>query len=105
MKSSSLPRRSTMNSKSWGKAVAGALALLSLVASGAFSGSEENTVASASSSSGTVNLDALSAEQKRDLLRRKQQFEQLSGDEQNKLRELHHSLSAEPDAPQLTAVM
>jgi hypothetical protein len=63
------------------------------------------TSSSASAASDNVDLDSLSAEQKRDLLRRKQQFDQLTTDEQTKLRQFHSSLTAEPDAVQLTAVM
>ncbi len=71
--------------------------------------SETTEVAAAStaptSGDSALDLDALSAEQKRDLLRRKQQFDQLTASEQEKLRQLHQNLSAEPEAPQLTAVM
>src|SRR3954453_21563312 len=115
MKNSSLRRRSMMRSKSpeprglpgwtWGL-VAAVFSVVLFVAGNAFSESKgEVTEVASASTAGTINLETLSAEQKRDLLRRKQQFEQLGADEQNKLRQLHHSLSAEPDAPQLTAVM
>lgn len=54
---------------------------------------------------GGVDLSTLSAEQKQELVRRKEQFEQLSPTEQERLRKLHAELATHPAASQLTAVM
>jgi hypothetical protein len=52
-----------------------------------------------------ARLEKLTPEQKEDLLRKKQRFDNLSPQEQHRLRDLHQALSSAPDAAQLSRVM
>lgn len=52
-----------------------------------------------------ARLEKLSASEKEELLRKKQRFDKLDLEEQARLRKLHESLSAKPDAAQLEGVL
>lgn len=52
-----------------------------------------------------ARLEAMSAEEKEQLQRKKERFEALSESEQMRLRELHASVASDPDSDELLAVM